>query len=296
MLGTELELRITAPDAVVARRAEDAALDTVDRLEALLSVHRADSALVRWRSGLLDDPGQDVREVLALAARWWSRSGGVVHPATGGVTARWRRAAEDGVVPDADELDALAAALRALPYEVDGRSVRRLSDCTGVDLNAVAKGWIVDRVCEAALAVAGVEAVVVNAGGDLVHAGTGSTTVRVADGRSVSDAVPERIVVAGAAVATSGAAHRGFRVGDHWFSHVLDPRDARPVDHVRAATVVAPDAATADAVATVVGVLAVDEALGFVDGLDDVACRLVVATGDVVEHPRWAGRRAGDPG
>lgn len=287
VLGTELELRITTADPDVALAAEHAALHTVDRLEALLSVHRPDSALVRWRCGDSDDPGPEVHEVLELAERWWRRSGGVVHPATGLVTARWRRAEREGEHPGDDELDRLAVDLHVLPYSVvDGRLHRR-GDCSGVDLNAIAKGWIVDRIRDTIVAVPGVEAVVVNAGGDLVHAGSGSATVRIDDARHAERAASPRIALANAAIATSGSSHRGFRVGTAWFGHVLDPRTARPVEHVRSVSVVAPDAVTADAIATAAGVMEADEAQRFVEHLDDVACRIVTSAGDAIVDPRW---------
>ena len=84
-----------------------------------------------------------------------------------------------------------------------------------------------------------------------------------------------RVRVANAGLATSGSARRGFRVAGRWFGHVIDPRTARPVDHVASATVLAPDAATADVVATIAGVQPVDEAIATVDGWDGVEVLLV---------------------
>lgn len=71
-----------------------------------------------------------------------------------------------------------------------------------------------------------------------------------------------------AAVATSGSARRGFSVGEEWISHVLDPRTGQPAGSSASVTVVAADATTADAVATIVSVMDVAEGLAFVDSLN----------------------------
>lgn len=294
VLGTMLELRIAGPaDEAAARRVEDAVLAEFDRLEALLTVHRPDSALVRWRSGAVDDPGDEVVAVLDEAARWWRLGQGALHPATGAMTASWRRAERVGRVPDDAELDALAGAATSLPYEVvDGR-LARTGDTSGVDLNALAKGWIVDRAVDVGRRLDGVSRLVVNAGGDLVHAGEGELVVAVEhpDRPHHNGAPLDRVSISNEALATSGSSHRGFRVAGRWYGHVLDPRTARPVDRVRAASVVAPTAAVADAVATVVGVLPVEESIALVATLDGVSCCVVDAAGAVHVDRSWAARR-----
>lgn len=291
-----LELRVTGPsDEAAARHVEDAVLAEFDRLEALLTVHRSDSALVRWRRGDLDDPGSEVTEVLRLAELWWRAGEGALHPATAATSARWHRAAEVGEPPHDDELDALAATAAALPYTVAGGRVRRTGDVSAVDLNAIAKGWIVDRACAVGRAVAGVTGLVVNAGGDLVHAGVGEVVVAIEDPARPHDNVAplDRVAISGAALATSGSAHRGVRVAGRWYGHVIDPRTARPVDRIRSASVIAPDAATADAVATIVAVLPVGESFALVEELEGVSCCLVDAGGEVHVDPSWAAHRVG---
>jgi FAD:protein FMN transferase len=289
LLGTVVELRIEAVDAAAAALAERRALDDIRRLQAVFSVYDPASELCRWRDGSVDVPSAELVEVLALAARWHRRSSGSFNPLTGLFTARWRRAEAEGLAPPDVELETLAGAVATLPYEVvDGR-VHRTGDCQSVDLNALAKGWIADRAVASALQTPGVVTVVVNAGGDLAHRGAGSVRVGVENPKRPFDNEPPVDVVqmANAAIATSGGARRGFRVGGRRWSHVLDPRSGRTVEHTLSASVVAADAATADAIATVVGVLPVDEALAFIEPIADAACLLIDAAGVVHRSRRW---------
>lgn len=292
LLGTVVEVRVHARDAELAGRVERAVAAEIVRLESVFSVYDPASQLVRWRAGDPDAAGAELHQVLGLALAWHERSGGAFAPSTGTLTARWRRAAAEGVEPRPHELDALASA--AVPYRVvDGRAAL-IGDGSSIDLNALAKGWIVDAAAACAAEVDGVEAIVVNAGGDLVHRGRGSVRVGVENPRRPFDNEPPLAVVALAdgALATTGGARRGLVVGAARHSHVLDPRTGRPVAHTRSATVLAADAATADVVATVAGVLTPDEAIAFVDGLDGVACLLVPAEGDVRTSVRWPAVRA----
>ena len=267
LLGTVVEIRIESDDDHAATVAERAVVDEIQRLERVFSVYDEGSALVRWRSGATDDPGDQLAALLRRALDWQQRSDGAFNPLTGLLTARWRAAELAGIAPTDAELDALAASIRAPRYEVVDGVVRRLAVCDGLDLNAMAKGHIVDRALDAACHAGAIDSIVVNAGGDLAHRGRGAVTVGIENPRRPFDNEPALAVVevANVAVATTGGARRGFVVAGVRHSHVLDPRSGRPVTHVLSATVLAPDAATADVVATVVGVLPVEEALAFVD-------------------------------
>ena len=292
MIGTRVQLRIRADEAA-AVECERVIVDEVRRLERVFSVYDAGSELCRWRSGDDAAAGPELTALLERTGAWFRLGRGAFHPATALVTARWRRAEADGAPPADDELGELARSLRSLPFDVADGVVRRSGPCDHVDLNAVAKGCIVDLAVLAGSAVPGVDAVTVNAGGDLLHRGAGSIVVGIEDPHRPYDneAPLDRIRLSNAGVATSGSSRRGFRVGGTWYGHVLDPRTARPVDHVAAASAVATDAATADAAATVLGVLPVDEALEVVAGWAGVECLIVDRARNRVESSGWAALR-----
>jgi len=293
VMGTHLHLQITAPTEAACRAAEAAALDEAVRLQGLFTVFDPASPLCRWRSGADERLPAEVRDLLAVAADGQTRTGGAFNVRTAVLTRRWLQATSDGVEPSDGELAALAASIAAPPYEVDDGTVRRLADCSGVDLNAIAKGHIADLVAHRLLTERGATRVVVNAGGDLVHRGAGSVVVGIDDPRRGDGAPPlHRIEVADAAVATSGRARRWFDVAGRRWSRVLDPRTGRPADGTASATVVAPDAATAEVLATAASVLAPVDTLRLLDhvaGTGTAVAALVVEP-DGTQHrsPMWA--------
>ena len=85
------------------------------------------------------------------------------------------------------------------------------------------------------------------------------------------------------ALGTSGAANQFFHFQGRRYGHVIDPRTGYPADKVLSATVLAPDAATADALATAFFVMGVEDTLSFCSTHPELAAIFVVA-----------GRRAGE--
>lgn len=296
LLGTRVIIQLDGVDDDTAARAEVAMVAEIERLERVFSVFDRSSELCRWRRGELAGDRLDAGlvHVLALAAEYFVRSGGAFSPVVGELMARWRQAERTGVVPTAEERR--GAVVATLPYRVQDGAVVTLDDCGAVDLNAIAKGHIVDAaVAVGRRSLPAGSSVLINAGGDLLHRGGHPVLVGIEDPRTPYDnAAPLAVVeLADQALATSGPSRRGFRVAGRWFGHVLDPGRGEPVETVRSASVIAPDALQADAVATVVGVLDTEEAMAFAAELDGVGVFLLRADGEVADNAVWRAQRRG---
>jgi thiamine biosynthesis lipoprotein len=279
MLGTEVEIRVDAdPEAALA--ADAAVVSEFERLAAVFSMYDESSELARWRHGDVGDCSAELTAVLTAAEAWHAASGGAFHPAIQPLQLRWQQAAAEDVLPDPAELAELAAACVALPFTAASGRIERTADCSGVDLNAIAKGYIVDRVAAIAFAVPQVDAVMINASGDLRHLGKGSVLVGIEDPAARFEGTDPRwwVQLAQAGLSTSGIGKRGFMVGGQSFSRVIDPRTGWPVTHTTSASVVASDAMTADVLSTALGVLAPLEALSRAEE-DGWACLLIGADG-----------------
>lgn len=292
VLGTELEVQIVADTRGLAQGAERAALDEIDRLARVLSRFDPESEFRRWQTR----PGEhtwlspDLLHVLRAADHWREASGGAFHPGADAFGALWKRAEETGRPPDAAELAPLAEQVRVAPWTLHPDGTATLHAASPLGLNALAKGFIVDCAAEAAFASPGVRAVLVNVGGDLRTLGGAGLSVAVADPFSVRDDLPPlcRVRVRDGALATSGQAHRGYRVGETWHSHLLDPRTGWPVADVPGVTVTAPDCLTADALATALSVLDVPEGLALADATPGAAALIVTRDGRRHRSRRWA--------
>jgi thiamine biosynthesis lipoprotein ApbE len=112
------------------------------------------------------------------------------------------------------------------------------------NVDALGKAFILDRAAQAARNTAqSVDGILLNIGGDITTWGK-AVEIAIANPSSPYDnAEPlTRIIVQNCAIATSGGYARG--------AHLLDARSGQPAPANRATTVIAPDAVTANAIAT----------------------------------------------
>ena len=134
-----------------------------------------------------------------------------------------------------------------------------------IDLGAVAKGLAVDA---AARELKPLEDFAIDAGGDLYLGGCNAEgepwSVGIRHPRRPTDVV-ERVRVSDAAVCTSGDYERRSRSEEH--GHIIDPRGKDDVRRVASATVIAPTAMLADALATASFVLGPIEGVGLLERL-----------------------------
>ena len=293
LIGTVVELRIalhdTSPPAE-AHHLDDLVVAEMVRLERVCSAFDPNSELQRWKRGEVAEPSADLRAVMAEALAHQLDSGGVFNPASGVISAAWRAAAESGRPPDDALLADLAASIRAPRFTIDaaGRPIA-VGDCSAIDLNAFAKGWIVDRALEVGWRRGTARSITVNAGGDLAHRGEPAIRVGVENPLRPYDNEPPMMTIElrDAGMATSGRARRGYRIDGRWYSHVIDPRTGRTVDDVASVTVVASSAATADVMATLLGVLPPDESIAEADRRG-IACLHIAADGTRRQSAAWS--------
>jgi FAD:protein FMN transferase len=271
-------------------RLESLLLKTVDEMENVFSAYRRDSEFCKWRRGETFVVSQPLLEVLARAQFWVTQSNGAFNPSVGIASELWAAASSAQSAPSDKDVQSVVEQLRTLPFQAVGEAINRTGDCQALNLNAIAKGYIVDRAADAVLGEKGVESIVLNVGGDLIHRGTGSTSVRIQNPLRAYDNEPPMYTlnVADAAVATSGSAARGWQIGETWFSHVIDPRTARPVSEIASASVIAQTAIEADAIATVLSVVNDDERLRFAQQLEpEVGYCVVRSDGSTATNSAW---------
>ena len=249
----------------------DEALRLADRelaeFEGECSGYRDDSPLARLnRSNEWIAAPDRFRQLLRHVKTAETITAGAVVPWIGSVARLWRDAAMRGTTPDHEALCAMLTESRATRIDVDERRrrVRRHGSAT-INVDAIGKALAVDRVATRLSALPGVLSVLVEIGGD-IRAASGDGNARgwpvaVADPRLPFDnAAPVALLeLRNAAVCTSGPSRRADRLGWSGFSHIFSPFDGTPVARLRSASVVAPSAVLANALATSGIILGADE-------------------------------------
>ena len=183
------------------------------------------------------------------------KSDGLFDPAVGGMVEAWGFHAD--TPPERDPpADAVVEALLAghpqmTDLRISGSEVRSVNPAVQLDLGAYAKGAALD-LAEQDLQAAGVTDAVLNAGGGVQVIGShGARPWRVA----IRDPFQWGVVAGvslrpGEALHTSGNYERYFDKGGVRFSHIIDPRRARPMQGIVSVSVLADTGALSDAAAT----------------------------------------------
>ncbi len=245
LLGTLVEIGLTADDADLGQQAISAAFEQVARIHRLMSFHDPASELSRLNSAM---PGEvlhvtpELYAVLSAALRFAHLSGGLFDPTVA------PRLCALGYLPRHGFIGDGAGDWRDIELLPENRVC--LHRPVHLDLGGIAKGYAVDRalVC---LRERGIEQAVVNAGGDLAVVGEVAVPVHV---RHPLD--PIRYLhlaeLRGGAVATSAGYFSTRRHGDAWVTPLLNPHSQACLGLDVSISVFAADCMTADALTKVV--------------------------------------------
>lgn len=297
VLGTSVDLTFVTSSPGAAADAERIALAEIERLRRVLSSWDSTSEVSRlFTLGALDHPSAELISVLNQYSAWRERSGQAYSARVGELTQLWQQAAAHGDTPDTVALARAVATIAGPAWEIDRASGRITALTTHrVDLNSLGKGFIIDRVIAALRdSMPALRGALVNIGGD-VHvwgaapAGT-AWHVAVANPHDHADnAVPlTRLALRNGAVSSSGDYERGLTIGGRHYSHIFDPRTGYPVEHVVGVTVIGPDNATANALATTLSVLAPEDGIRLVRTVPGAEALLVTDDGGSVRTPGFA--------
>ncbi|QGJ68757.1 Membrane-associated lipoprotein involved in thiamine biosynthesis [Planctomycetales bacterium 10988] len=293
VLGTSLELRFLTDEPNLVPEAEASILAEIDRLAAIFSSYDSNSELMRWQFNPSEiQPSQALLTVLERAEFWRQASGGAFDVRTEAYSQLWQRAEKVQKVPTSAELEQIRNQLVSPSWSLPtGSGSTSRSHALPVNLNALAKGFILDSVCELVEKdFANIDRFLVNIGGDLRSTGEGSFAITLANPFDRSESARPLLSLNRQnpiAMATSGGYHRHWKIEEKLYSHILDPRNGRPVEHVTSATVIAPTAMDADAAATICSVLTAKESLRLIESLEDFECFLLDADGNQTTSSGW---------
>ena len=170
---------------------------------------------------------------------------------------------------------------------VDGKVVKTDSRVK-LNLNAIAKGYTSDLVAEAFDNI-GIKNYMIEIGGEIFCKGVN----KAGDLWNIGIDLPEEgnfvqgaelvgvIKLSGKGLATSGNYRKYYEENGQKYSHTIDPLTGYPSRHsLLSATVVAPDAMTADAYGTYLMIIGLERAIAVVENTPEIEAFLVYSDGD----------------
>jgi FAD:protein FMN transferase len=289
-MGSELRLTAWTGDEAAAQAAFDAAFKEFDRLDALMSVWRDGSDVLRVNAAAGEHAvpvSADVREALRTARQISEWTGGKFDVTFGALADIWKfDHDQDNRVPE-------AAAIRARLSLIDYRQVE-IDDGAGtvflkrkamrVHLGGIGKGYAVEHAMTI-MRRAGVRDFMIQAGGDLYVGGQkdgrpwrlGIDDPRGPGGRSFAT-----VDLTDGTFSTSGDYARSFVKDGVRYHHLLDPATGQPARGCRSVTIVADSPLLADGLSTGVFILGPVEGMALIERLPQVEGVIVTAKNEVL--------------
>ncbi len=270
-MGTLVNLTVMAHDRPAAEEAIEAVWRRIEDLETKLSPYRPDSEISKLNKlGELGNASDDLLAVVRQSLRIGQLGGGAFDVTILPLVKLFKECKDrnDSIPSQA----AVRETLQLVDYtklRVDGGRIWFERPGMAITVDGIGKGYAVDQAVEV-LKRAGFENVLVNAGGDLAVAGQPARDRPWRIGiqsprREVSDQMVS-VEVRDQAMATSGDYMQAF-TEDREHHHILDPRTGYSSGELASSTVIAPTAAEADALATLLMVVGSQKAIELLEPL-----------------------------
>ncbi|MEE9191110.1 MAG: FAD:protein FMN transferase [Candidatus Aerophobetes bacterium] len=277
IMGTVVEITVIPPN----QEAIEEAFDAIKEVDQLMSTYKPESEV-----SILNRQGQNhvslqTSRIIQEAIKFSEVTNGAFDITCRPLINLWKRAKKEEKIPTLKEIEEARSLVSYKKIILQGDLVKFQEPGMQIDLGGIAKGWAVDKAIQA-LKRRGVRAALVNAGGDLFALGKRGLwkkwDVGIQNPRD-EEKILSTIEVSHRGVATSGDYRRYFTLEGRRFSHIVDPRTGETVEDVpMSVTVVAPDATTADALATGIFVLGPEEGMRLIESLPGIE-GLIVSEG-----------------
>lgn len=304
-LDTILAITIYDMDVSEGENFKDAALNLItdaflllDKYEKMFSntIEGSDISNINNSNGKTVEVSDETAELLALALKYCELSKGEFDITVGTVTNLWDfHHTEDGdsnEKPRVPSEDSISKALKHVGYhnvKLDGNKVYVTDPELKIDLGAIAKGYIADKLTEF-LEANGVSSAVIDLGGNVVTIGLKSNEKNEPFRVGISNPLGDDPALIGIVpcdsktVVTSGTYERFFVVDGVKYHHVLDSKTGYPKDtDLLSASIIAykGNSKDADALSTTCLILGFDKAKELVSSIDGIGAVLVKTDGSI---------------
>ena len=265
----------------------DGAFALCDRYEKMLSatVSSSDIYKINHSGGMPVEVSGETAELLRRAIDYCRLSDGKFDITIFPVKTLWHFGEDQPALPDPN---ALAKAVRKVDYtklRVDGATVT-LPAGMGIDLGAIAKGFIADRMA-GYLRENNVNSAIVDLGGNIYALGNkpDGQLWRVGIRKPFADGEADVVETSDSSVVTSGVYQRYFVKDGKIYHHILNSHDGMPCEKgLYSVTVTAESSEQCDALSTICMLIGYDESIGLLSEFQNVRAEFITSDGELLYY------------
>lgn len=264
-------------------------LDLADHYEDMFSRTKETSLLSQINRQELHVIPEELAELIQYGIDYATLSNGSFDLTIGSVSSLWDFTSDDPQVPDQQEI---ASALSAVSYK--NIELTPLNDGTGnynismpqgtmIDLGAIAKGYIADKMKEFLLSN-NVKSAVINLGGNVLCVGNkpGNSAFHIGVKKPFTESgeVLATIKDTDKSIVSSGTYERCFTKDGQFYHHILTPATGYPYDNgLTSVTIISDASVTGDCLSTTCFTLGLDDGMKLIESTDGVEAIFVTSDG-----------------
>lgn len=264
----------------------------IKQQEDLLTVNRAHSQLMTVNKAAGQHAVVVSRPVFNLISQAKSislQNDSCFNLTIGPLVKHWKIGFRGNTVPPAADIQSLLPLTRPEHVILDPQTctVFLQQPDMEIDLGAIAKGYIADRIRDE-LRRMGVEHALINLGGNVLAIGAplyggNRWAIGLKKPFGSADASIGIIEVIGKSVVTSGIYERYFEVDGKIYHHILDPKTGYPLDNeILSVTVISDNSIDGDIYTTLLYGMGVEKALSYLATIPYIEAIFVTKTGQII--------------
>ena len=271
IMGTQVTITVAADTAEVGKKAIDAGMDELKRLDAMMSLYKEDSEIAKVNRAAGKVPVKVSHDMIAVVEQALA-TGNLTHGAfdvtIGPLVVLWQMRLKAGAVPTDQEISGVLELVDYRSVIVDRKASTIFLRKKGMvlDVGGCAKGYAADRV-RSLFRERGIANAVIAVAGDIWALGSREDgkpwRIGVQHPRK-QEKVLTVLELRDRYVSTSGDYERFVIREKKRYHHILDPRTGKPAVGIIAVTLVGDQGAVIDPLTTALFILGKDEGMQLV--------------------------------
>ncbi len=287
-MGSRFEITVVAEDETQANAYIGMAVAEISRIEKLISSWDPNSQTSEINRNAGVKPIMVSEELFALINRCQGLSkltDGAFDITFASVDKIWKFDGSMTVMPSEEEITNSVQRIGFEKIVLNEAETSVYLPETGMKIGfgAIGKGYAADKA-KALLQERGVKAGIINASGDMNTWGKQPSgddwKVAITNPMDKNKAFA-LLPIYDSAVVTSGNYEKYVMIDGERYSHIIDPRTGYPAKGIVSATIFAPKAELADALATATFVMGIEAGIDRINQLPDIECILIDDTGAI---------------
>lgn len=261
----------------------DGCFDIIGKYDKLLSRTDTGSEIYKLNETGEAVLSEDTLTLLKLGLDYSAKSEGAFDISIEPLSALWNFSSDNPKVPTAETIAKACSHVDYKKILLEGNHATLLDKDSGVDLGAIAKGYIADKVKEYLLSK-GVKSALINLGGNVLCVGSkpdGSDfSVGLQDPFGKRNEYSDVVKLKDLSIVTSGTYERNFSEGGKTYHHLLNPFTGYPYDNgLVAVSIISKESVTGDALSTTCFALGLEKGMALIDATPDVHAVFIASDG-----------------